>query len=204
VERLCHPLAPWTPAAMRQSVTLWRQVSPLQVIASNFVRVFQDGRILPNPYLGQVVPRTLSGGQPILFYPYEVESGYRPRDTAAPLQLWRELARQLATRNLRLAVVLVPNKYTVYYPYLQDEPRPPPGGLAYLSALEQGLRADAIPAINLGNVFPAEAKREYEAGNLIYWRDDTHWNARGIQIAAATVAARLRLGSPSQQGRAPP
>ncbi|MBM3561390.1 MAG: hypothetical protein FJX53_16260, partial [Alphaproteobacteria bacterium] len=28
-------------------------------------------------------------------------------------------------------------------------------------------------------------------GRLVYWRDDTHWNAAGIDVAAAAIAASL-------------
>jgi hypothetical protein len=29
-------------------------------------------------------------------------------------------------------------------------------------------------------------------GHYVYWREDTHWNARAVQVAAAQVEQALR------------
>jgi len=33
-----------------------------------------------------------------------------------------------------------------------------------------------------------DAASEYQRGRYIYWLDDTHWNAEGIEIAASAIA----------------
>ena len=36
--------------------------------------------------------------------------------------------------------------------------------------------------------FMRDAASEYQQGRYIYWLDDTHWNAEGIEIAARAIA----------------
>ena len=49
-------------------------------------------------------------------------------------------------------------------------------------ALQQIARKLKIPLLDLTPVFQAHAKKE-----LLYWEDDTHWNPRGIAVAARAL-----------------
>ena len=55
--------------------------------------------------------------------------------------------------------------------------------------------------MNLEPILHAGAREAFERGELIYWPDDTHWNPRGIEIAAREIARVFDLpascGSPS-------
>jgi hypothetical protein len=39
----------------------------------------------------------------------------------------------------------------------------------------------------------AAARAAFKKGELIYWRDDTHWNPRGIEISAREIAQAFDL-----------
>ncbi|HOO22031.1 MAG TPA: hypothetical protein PL011_11660, partial [Kiritimatiellia bacterium] len=49
-----------------------------------------------------------------------------------------------------------------------------------LAAIAAGLSEAGVPVVNLMPVF----REATEAGQRLYWRDDTHWNDAGIALAA--------------------
>jgi hypothetical protein len=162
-------------------------VSPLEIYSRNLLQMLQNDVILPNPYKEAVVRETLNNGAPILFYPGEVTSAYVARDVEGPIRYWRQLADELSKADLKFVLLLVPNKYTIYYPMLRTPSRGQPQGARYLKSLEGRLRQEGIPVINLTEEFMRDAASEYQQGRYIYWLDDTHWNAEGIEIAARAI-----------------
>src|SRR5262249_34708295 len=108
---------------------------------------------------------------------------------------WRfyfaSLRQRLADRNLRLTVLLVPDKYTVYGPLLENKPVDL-GGERLLAAIEQELRQTDTPVVNLTQEFQASAAEALGRNEYIYWRDDTHWNPSGIKLAAASLWLKLK------------
>jgi len=57
-----------------------------------------------------------------------------------------------------------------------------------LARLEREIQGTGVPVVNLTAAMRAHAARELERGRYIYWRDDTHWNARGIALAASEIS----------------
>ncbi len=41
--------------------------------------------------------------------------------------------------------------------------------------------------INLTDDYMRAAASDFQQGRYIYWLDDTHWNAEGIEIAAKAI-----------------
>ena len=70
---------------------------------------------------------------------------------------------------------------------LREPARGLPQGSRYLMALERRLEQEGIPVINLTDEYMQAAAREFQQGRYIYWLDDTHWNAEGIEIAAKAI-----------------
>lgn len=187
-DALCHPKPLWqTRGGLQMILTNMATVSPFEVYTRNLVQTLQNDVILPNAYKTAVVRETLSNGSSILFYPEEVDSEYATRDVHRPIQYWKQLSDKLAEANLKFILLLVPNKYTIYYPMLREPARGVPQGSRYLMALERRLGKEGIPVINLTDEYMQAAAREFKQGRYIYWLDDTHWNAEGIEIAAKAI-----------------
>ena len=53
--------------------------------------------------------------------------------------------------------------------------------------MEADLRAGGIAVVNLIQALRVAAKAGLERHEYVYWRDDTHWNGRGVAIAAAEI-----------------
>ncbi|HEX2035766.1 MAG TPA: hypothetical protein VHS99_16435 [Chloroflexota bacterium] len=175
------------------------RVSPLRIFAERSFQQLQDDRVLPNVRGGAVVQGTLQNGEVMLFSPVDVaqfrDTAVRPTRPAA-LYL-SQLAAELRRDELQLLVVLLPGAYTVYSGLLAEPVPPPAPGTSYFERLEGELRAAGVPVVNLTAPFVAGAERDLAQGEYIYWRDDHHWNRRGIALGAEEVAKawdRLREG----------
>lgn len=177
------------------------RVSPLRILAEQAYRRLQDDRLLPNVHARVVAQRRLRNGTPMLFQRQIVDEFdvYRSEDPEFAYLTW--LAAELERDNLDLLVVLVPTSYTVYRPLLAEPPPAPPFP-PYLERLEGRLRAAGVPVVNLTAPFMAQAERDLPCGQYIYWRDDHHWNARGIALAAREIRRAwdvLPAAPPSEQ-----
>jgi SGNH hydrolase-like domain, acetyltransferase AlgX len=187
-DTLCKPRPLWrTRAGWLTMLTNFAAVSPLEIYSRSLLQRLQNDVVLPNPYKEGVVRETLSNGTPILFYQVEVNIAYAARDVDGPIRNWKQLSDELAKSGLNFVLLLVPDKYTIYYPMLRAPARGKPQGSQYLSALEGRLRQEGIPVINLTAEFTRDAVSEFRQGRYIYWLDDTHWNAEGIKIAASAI-----------------
>jgi hypothetical protein len=59
------------------------------------------------------------------------------------------------------------------------------------------------PFLDLAPFFSAAGREWYEgSGELLFWPDDTHWNEKGQELAAAVVYEKLLR--PIREGRALP
>ena len=166
------------------------RTSSVELAADETVRSLKNGKVLPNSFAGNVTPVALLNGDRMLFYPGE----FRTYERSWPLrtEYWVQLDQDLKKEGVQLLVVLVPNKFTVYHRLLATAPSVAvqPGEL--LSRLETDLRARGIPAVDVTPALQAEAAKEYAQGRYIYWREDTHWKARAVDVAAAEVERALR------------
>jgi hypothetical protein len=168
----------------RQLGTLTRD-SPVKRFAENVMKSIRDDRILPNNYLDNVVQGKLRNGAPMLFLPSEFKSYEITR--LPPLDYWIKLNQELGKLEFRLLVVLVPNKHTVYRHLLEGEQKQPRGGQDLLPELASALRAAGVAAIDLTPVLKQHADAAFKHNKYVYWRNDTHWNADGVGIAADEI-----------------
>jgi hypothetical protein len=57
-----------------------------------------------------------------------------------------------------------------------------------MDRLEHALTDAGVPVVNLRRVFATTARHLFARGEYLYWRDDHHWNPRGIALAAREIA----------------
>jgi hypothetical protein len=159
------------------------------------MKSIRDDRILPNNYLDNVVEGTLRNGLRMLFLPSEIKTYEVTR--LPPLDYWIKLNQELGKLQFKLMIVLVPNKHTVYRHLLEGKQKKPIGGQDLLPELASALRAAGISAIDLTPVLRRQADAAFSQNKYVYWRNDTHWNADGVGIAADEIVRafpELRTG----------
>jgi len=166
-------------------------ISPLQIASEHALKAWEDGRILPNRYVGRVVRGRLASGDSMLFLSYFFGKFHQKREV--PTAYWTWLQKELRAGGLELAVVIVPSGYRVYRPFLV-EPKPKPGEAVddYPGRVEDDLRRAGIPALNLTAPLSAAAAKGLQEKQYLYWRDDIHWNVQGTEVAAQAIRDGLR------------
>jgi lysophospholipase L1-like esterase len=124
------------------------------------------------------------GDVPMGFYQPYIEASRRAEYRPGP-----EVAAALATLAPQLEhVFFVPTKYRVYHKQIAPAEHLPNAHWGWLADIcrSHGLRCtDLTPALT------AAAERLLPQGRFTWWRDDTHWNAEGMAVAARAVAAAL-------------
>lgn len=86
--------------------------------------------------------------------------------------------------NIKFVFVPLPNKETVYFDKVPLESEP-----NYISQLLANLQEEGVETLNLQHIFREERKKNE---HLLYQLDDSHWNAKGIEIAASELANKLK------------
>jgi hypothetical protein len=113
--------------------------------------------------------------------------------TNDPLAAIVDFRDQLAARGIRLVVMPVPNKESVYPDRLTSRAEPRRGMLAPRTQdLLNRLRAANVEVIDLFKEF-GQARLETGSASQasLYLTQDTHWSPAGVELAAKTVARRL-------------
>ncbi len=82
-----------------------------------------------------------------------------------------DLSKQLESQNMHLLFLPVPAKYTLYHDLINDDPY-----TEFLPRLYMGLDQRGVKYINIFDNF-------LESDTLLYYRTDSHWNQKGIDIA---------------------
>lgn len=167
------------------------KVSPAEVFAQKVFKTLYNDVIFPNVFKANVLQSTLVSGESMLFFPLDVEAYRRRR--SFDLDGLKFLADFLAKDGLKLMVLLTPDKYTVYEPLLQNADRDRQTQELFLDRLEKALVEAGIPVINLTGFMREKAREGLERGEYLYWRDDVHWNAKGIGLAADEMIRRNLL-----------
>ena len=163
--------------------------SPLEIWAGRAYRYLQNDAVLPNVHTKNVEHYTLRNHDDMLFLRSEVTSYFNPRAQAVESLIATE--RTLRAEGYRVLVILVPNKFTVYYPLLQNAPPLSGEDRLDVNVLERNLRAASIPVVNLTPALRRAAADALTKNELVYHPDDTHWNALGIIAASEEIRRAL-------------
>lgn len=108
------------------------------------------------------------------------------------------MERLAGERRLKVSVALVPSKEEVYSWVLDGAPAWSAGaGPSGFSEVLRGLcEQHGFRFLDLKPTLSEESRRAYEAsGALLWWPDDTHWNAEGQRAAARAVYENLLGGA---------
>lgn len=126
-------------------------------------------------------------GKPVAFYGLY-------RDVTRRAQLPNPEGFERAIESLRPhieRVYFIPTKYRVYSQHLRPGEILPNAQWQYLDGV---CRKYQLRCTNLTAALERESSALLGKGEFTWWRDDTHWNRRGIAAAARVVAADLGAG----------
>ena len=200
LKRVLSLLGPQNGLRLREGASRLFGVSPVKIMAAKFLKRFSDGWIFPNPYANTVVQRRVAGGggDLMLFQRLEIGQYHRCRhcralEVAPWTALFTSLSNELAKRHFKLMVLLVPEKYTVYEPLLEQGDLTAPEGPLYLDVMEKQLSAAGVHVVNLTQVFRKNVGRLAPMDIDLYWADDSHWAPAGIVLAAKELSRALKL-----------
>lgn len=165
---------------------LRRVLPPVQRVYALRKRVASDFRRIRRSWMGRpdeppVVAKKV-GGKDMLFLAQYMAM------TRRPAYEFPDCVIDAVARHARLikALFFIPDKYRVYHPAIAGESGPLPhanwDALRRLGARLSISTLDLTPALQNG---AAEALRQ---NRFVYWRDDTHWNGLGTDIAAREIA----------------
>jgi hypothetical protein len=180
-----------------RGISRWWEFSPLDIMATRLYRAIANDRVLPNRYREGGRQLTLPDGRSMIFREYEVaparaERGpVEARRAVAYLEWWRD---RLAERGLETLVLILPTRYTVYAPLLETGALQTQAlqAVEYLDRVSTELTHRGILNINGARVFLARAATELLHGDLSFYREDNHWNPRGVERIARVLAETLR------------
>lgn len=102
---------------------------------------------------------------------------------------WSQIREDVRQIKDRIAlIVFIPTKYRVYQPAIDPGVTLPSEQLVFTRDLAAKL---GVPMIDITPALREAAVRAGARGEFVYWRDDTHWNPVGINIAASEIANAL-------------
>jgi hypothetical protein len=120
---------------------------------------------------------------------------------AQALQAIVSFRDDLAARGIRLLVMPVPNKESVYPERLSRRGSFPQGVVSEdTRSLLSGLRAAGVETVDLGVIF-SQAKTQASLDDPLYLAQDSHWSPAGLSLAASTVAQRIEAKRWLQPGQ---
>jgi len=198
-----HIFLLFSTAPTKQALHAWDQESSDRLAIAMTIR----SRVLEAQFdlFGDAGAKAIRGKDRWLFYRPDVEYLFEPNldderfylgtfDTIVsgapenlrdPLVAIRDVHRQLASRGIRLLVVPIPGKPSIYPeklsgPEVSIEHNP-------TLLLIDSLRESGIEAVDLVHAL----RRSKSGPSDLYLHRDTHWSPAGVDVAAALISKRL-------------
>ena len=165
--------------------------SSLQGLAVKLEKRLHNDVLLPNSFADFVIQEKLRNSDAILFLSAEFKT---PPNPALAAERWAAYfswyASELRKDGFDFLVLLVPNRSTVYAPFLA-QPRDTSLPRETLERLASQLHDRRIPVVSLLPRYQAEAAARLPSHRYLYFLDDTHWNGDGTAIAAQEILMHL-------------
>jgi hypothetical protein len=175
---------------------LWWPISPMTISSTRLCKLLSDDRILPNEYKPVIKVLRLPDGTDYLVERRLLERYLHPPDdkTATDTADYMEwMAEEMSQRGLDFWVLLIPEGVSVYGPWINDQlEEPAPDGPHYFDRLERLLRDREVRTVNGLAVLRKTAAEDISSGRLAYYREDHHWNPKGVRILGRAMADALR------------
>lgn len=108
-----------------------------------------------------------------------MQHSFSPEDLQAAAQSIQERSKKIQEMGMAYIFIGIPAKQTLYADGLDEFTK------HYLTALQKQLSSDGVESINL-----IEAFQQNREANLFH-AYDSHWNARGVEVAANVIADYL-------------
>lgn len=156
----------------------------LKMPLNNFQYSYTDKPVFSNTYQVKTTRRDLFSNSPdnLLFYKHDIRKLGAKNDslrTLNSINVLDELSDLLSKRNIELIVLISPDKYDLYYPYIKDKSK----FLAptFFSTYEKAEKT--YNNVDTYRVFSAKMSVEKD----IYYYDDTHWSPVGGKIVVDEI-----------------
>lgn len=170
-------------------------VSPADRLAMRTAAITARAKVLE--LLGESgSSQVIAGKDGFLFFEETLADfqGTRPwtqQETAALTDKLAALRDELSGEGRELIVLIAPNKNTIYPEMMPDH---------MLPAREDGLERINAALVNGGlHVLDAgKLLKEHKTEGLLYYRGDTHWNARGAEIVYRELMRMTGTAVPTQ------
>jgi len=100
-------------------------------------------------------------------------------------QTFKDMVSLSRKYGFEVTVIIAPSAPRLYGPYFENLPpiSQEPYFINHVENLSKGLGFDVI------NLYPL--MQPYAEAELLYWRDDTHWNERGHEVAVEIITEQL-------------
>lgn len=165
------------PARLHQNLPDTSMLAQISSRLWSLIRYKVFGQV--NPYI--VTPRGDIEGKPFLMYFPSIDAmrwSHKVRDPDLVANIIAYHEKLCREKGIKLVIVLIPDKEQVYRELVPPKYQPIPDSA--LNALAASLTKQGIACVNVLDAFRDESRRDV----MLYWRDDTHWNTRGIDLAA--------------------
>jgi hypothetical protein len=169
----------------------WIRLSPLILTAVEAKKAVENDLILHNRYRENVRSFPLPGGSHVLVRAGDLERVETDLPESAVTGRSDYIAwwhRRMQERGIRMIVLLVPEKMSVYGPLLGLHVPADP----LLDRMERDLVSHGLHVVNGLPVLRATAAADLAAGKLSFLREDEHWSAQGVERLAHAVAQSMR------------
>lgn len=176
---------------LKVTLDYFKQFNPLEIALNRFEKEWVVQKLFPNRFENTAKIETLSNQVPMLFLPSSIDRYFDPRtnNLSHDADYFEALKTLLDKKAITLHVVLVPEKYSVYAPYLAQ-----PAQIThthYLDLLDKELKTRKVHSINLLPKMQEVAGLKLKKNKYLYWTDDTHWNPDGIKLATEIIKDSL-------------
>ncbi len=189
------------------SFSTFRKRSPTRQLLDKFIRrKKRDPIMIMRIINGSITKEQFLDEERVLFYNAYAHNRERSvEDILAHgnynkfVKAFSEMEKFVREEGLTVAVISIPSKAEVY-PWALNGEDPwtvPLESSAFSTVVSDLSRLHGFYFLDLEPFLTGLAKQDYEeSGELLWWRDDTHWNSRGHEAAAATVFEELlpRIG----------